>query len=317
MRPFRFLASQDGLADARTVIARARRAESIGYSSLTLSDHLFEQLSPLPVLATVAAATQRLRVGTFVLNNDLRHPALLAADLATLDVLSGGRLEVGLGAGWNRVEYDQIGMTFDPAGTRIDRLEESVAVLKGLFGPGSFTFAGKHYRITGLDGQPKPVQQPHPPLMIGGGGRRILGLAGREADIVNFGPRQPRDGVVDVASYLLPAFEEQLGWVREAAGSRFADLELCTYNSWTVGTPVITDHGRREAEQQAAAVRARTGYPLTADELLDSPHAYIGSVDFLVDKIRGLRERFGLSCFLIDDTGTFAMAPVVERLAGT
>jgi hypothetical protein len=134
---------------------------------------------------------------------------------------------------------------------------------------------------------------------------------------VNFGPRQPREGVVDVASYLLPALEEQLGWVREAAGPRFADLELCTYNSWTVGAPVITKHGRREAEEQASGVRERTGYPLTADELLDSPHAFIGSVDFLVDKIRGLRQRFGLSCFLLDGSDNFAMAPVVERLAGT
>lgn len=153
--------------------------------------------------------------------------------------------------------------------------------------------------------------------MIGGGGRRILSLEAREADIVNFGPRQPKDGVVDAASYLLPALEEQLGWVREAAGPRFADLELFIYNSWTVGTPMITDHGRREAEEQAAGVRSRTGYPLTANELLDSPHAYVGTVDFLADKIRDLRERFGLSSFLLDGADTFAMAPLVERLAGT
>ena len=317
MRPFRFLASHDGIADAATVVERARHAEASGYSAFVLSDHLVPQLSPLPTLALVAGATDHLRLGSFVLNNDLRHPAQLVSELATLDLLSSGRLEVGLGAGWNRAEYDQSGITFDPVGTRIERLEESVTVLKGLFGPGSFTFTGRHYRIAAMDGQPKPVQQPHPPLMIGGGGRRILGLAAREADIVNFGPRQPRDGVVDVASYLLPALEEQLGWVREAAGPRFADLELCTYNSWTVGTPIITDHGRREAEKQAARVRERTGYPLGAQELLDAPHSYIGSVDFLVNKIRGLRERFGLSCFLLDSADDFAMAPVVERLAGT
>lgn len=317
VRPFRFLASHDGIVDAATLVERARRAEASGYSGFALSDHLVPQLSPLPALALIAGATDHLRLGTFVLNNDLRHPVQLASELATLDLLSGGRLEVGLGAGWNRAEYDTSGITFDPIGTRIERLEESIAVLKGLFGPGPFTFAGRHYRITAMDGQPKPVQRPHPPLMIGGGGRRILGLAARVADIVNFGPRQPRDGVVDVASYLLPALEEQLGWAREAAGQRFADLELCTYNSWTVGTPIITDHGRREAEKQAAAVRSRTGYPLTAEELLDAPHAFIGSVHFLVEKIRGLRERFGLSCFLLDGADDFAMAPVVERLAGT
>ena len=134
---------------------------------------------------------------------------------------------------------------------------------------------------------------------------------------MNFGPRQPKDGVVDVASYLLPALEEQVGWVREAAGARFQELELCTYNSWTVGTPTLTDHGRREAEEQAAAVRGRTGYALSADELIDAPHAYIGSVDFLADKLRGLRERFGISCYLLDDLGSLAMAPLVGRLAGT
>ena len=317
MRPFRFLLSHDGIVDAATVVERARRAETSGYSGIAVSDHLIPQLSPLPTLALVAGATDHLRLATFVLNNDLRHPAELASELATVDLLSSGRLEIGLGAGWNRAEYDQSGITFDPVGTRIERLEESVAVLKGLFAPGPFSYAGRYYRLSGMDGQPKPIQQPHPPLMIGGGGRRILELAGRDADIVNFGPRQPRGGVVDVASYLLPALEEQLGWVRGAAGPRFADLELCTYNSWTIGTPVITDHGRREAEQQAEAVRTRTGYPLSADDLLEAPHSYIGSVEFLVDKIRALRERFGLSCFLLDGADDFAMAPVVERLAGT
>ena len=317
MRPFRFVAGAGDLVDGRTLIEQARRAESTGYSAVAPADHLLAQLSPLPALAMIAGATERLRLSTFVLNNDLHHPAYLASELATIDLLSDGRLEIGLGAGWNRAEYDQSGIAWEPVGTRIERLEESVAVLKGLFGDGPFTFAGRHYRITAMDGEPKPVQRPHPPLMIGGGGRRILGLAAREADIVNFGPRQPKDGKIDVASYLLPALEEQVGWVREAAGPRFEDLELLTYNSWTVGTPVITDHGRREAEEQAAAVRNRTGYPLTAEELLDSPHAYIGSVDFLVDKIRGLRERFGISCFMLDGVDTFAMAPVVERLAGT
>lgn len=317
MRPFRFLTGVDDIVDGPTLIHQARRAEATGYSGVAVSDHLLAQLSPLPVLGLIAGATDRLRLGTFVLNNDLRHPAVLAAELATLDLLSGGRLEVGLGAGWNGAEYAMTGIAFEPVGTRIGRLEEAVAVLKGLFGEGSFSLAGQHYRITAMDGQPKPVQRPHPPLMIGGGGRRILSLAGREADIVNFGPRQPREGKVDVESYLLPALEEQLGWVREAAGARFADLELCTYNSWTVGVPMVTDHGRREAEDQAAMVRARTGYPLTADELLDAPHAFIGSIDFLVEKIRGLRERLGISCFLLDGLDTFAMAPVVERLAGT
>jgi probable F420-dependent oxidoreductase len=179
VRPFRFLASHDGVADAATVVERARRAEASGYTAIVLSDHLVPQLSPLPTLALIAGATERLRLGTFVLNNDLRHPAQLASELATLDLLSGGSLEVGLGAGWNRAEYDESGITFDPIGTRIERLEESIAVLKGLFGPDPFSFTGRHYRITSMDGHPKPVQRPHPPLMVGGGGRRILGPPAR------------------------------------------------------------------------------------------------------------------------------------------
>jgi probable F420-dependent oxidoreductase len=316
MRPFRFLVSAGEIVDGPTLIEQARRAEGLGYSGVIASDHLLAQLAPLPLLAMVAATTS-LRVGTFVLNNDLRHPAVLAAELGTLDVLSKGRLEIGLGAGWNRAEYEQAGINWDTVGTRIDRLEESVAVLKGLFGEGPFTFSGRHYRISALDGRPKPVQRPRPPLMIGGGGRRVLSLAAREADIVNFGPRQPRDGKVDVASYLLPTLEEQIEWVREAAGSRFDALELCTYTSYMVGAPVITDHAHRVAEDHAAAVTERTGYPLTPQELLDSPHAYLGSVDFLADKLRALRERFGISCFHLDDVDTFAMAPLVQRLAGT
>jgi probable F420-dependent oxidoreductase len=316
VRPFRFLVEAGHVVDGRTLREQARRAEGLGYSCVIAADHLTGQLSPLPVLATIAATTT-LRIGTFVLNNDLRHPAVLAAELATLDVLSEGRLEVGLGAGWNRTEYEQAGIAWDPVGTRIERLEESVVVLKGLFGAGPFSFSGHHYEINALDGQPKPVQRPGPPLMIGGGGPRVLGLAARHADIVNFGPRQPHDGKVDVASYLLPALEEQVGWVREAAGSRFDALELCTFASWTIGKPVITDRVLPLAEDQAAAVRERTGYPLTAQDLIGSPHSYIGSVDFLADKLRGLRARLGISCFQLDGIDTFAMAPLVERLAGT
>ncbi len=180
-RPFRFLAGFQAVVDPATLAETARRAESIGFSTLVIPDHLIEQLSPVPALAIVAAATTTLRIGTFVVNNDLRHPAVLAQEMASLDVLSDGRLEIGIGAGWNRPEYDAIGLPFEPVATRVERLAESVTVLKGLFGDGPFTFQGRHYAITDHDGQPKPVQKPHPPLLIGGGGRRTLSLAAREA----------------------------------------------------------------------------------------------------------------------------------------
>ena len=164
--------------DGKTLAAEARRAELMGYHALVVPDHLIEQLSPIPALATIAAATDRLRIAAFVHNNDLRHPAVLAQDLASLDVLSGGRLDVAIGAGWNKPEYDAIGLPFDATPVRQARLEEAIAVLKGCFADGPFSFAGEHYTITDLDGQPKPVQRPHPPFLIGGGGRRTLSLAG-------------------------------------------------------------------------------------------------------------------------------------------
>jgi probable F420-dependent oxidoreductase len=180
MRPFEFLADARSIVGGAELAASARRAESIGYHAMVVPDHLIPQLGPISTMAWVAAATERLRVSAFVLNNDLRHPAVLAQELASLDVLSGGRLDVAIGAGWNKPEYDQIGLAFDRTPVRQARLIQAVAVLKGAFADGPFSFTGEHYTITDLDGQPKPVQKPHPPFLIGGGGRRTLEMACRE-----------------------------------------------------------------------------------------------------------------------------------------
>src|SRR5690349_5946224 len=184
MKPFRFLADAFDATTAHELGERARAAEDLGVTTFVLPDHLVPQLAPIPYLATVAALTERLRIAAFVHNNDLRHPAVLAQDLATLDVMSDGRLDVALGAGWNKPEYDAIGLSFDPVATRQARLEEAVAVIKGCFGEGPFSFHGEHYDISDYQGFPRPAQQPHPPIFIGGGGRRTLSLAGREANIV-------------------------------------------------------------------------------------------------------------------------------------
>lgn len=307
MRPFRFLTvPPPGAPAARELTEAARRAEAAGFSALVLPDHLLEQHAPVPLLATVAAATERLRLGTFVLNVDLRHPAVLAQELASLDVLSGGRVEIGIGAGWNQPEYDAVGIPFDRVPVRVDRLAEAVAVLKGCFGEGPFSLAGAHFTITGHDGQPKPVQRPHPPIMVGGGGRRTLGLAAREADIVGLAPRPG-----DPHSFTLAALEEKLGWVRAAAGDRFADLELNVYPSG--GPVVVTDHARAAARERVDRFRGQ-GVELTEDEVLASPHIFIGSVAGLTEKIVGLRERFGISSVMLDDVG--AAEPIVAALAG-
>ena len=218
MKPFRFLADASEPIDGRTLVEAARRAEAIGYAALVFPDHLLEQLAPVPAMAMVAAVTTRLRISAFVINNDLRHPAVLAHDLATLDLLSGGRLDVALGAGWNRPEYDAVGLPFDPVGTRVSRLEEAIAVLKGAFGDEPFSHMGEHYTITDFDGRPKPLQRPHPPFFVGGGGRRVLSLAAREADTVGLAPRTRSGQRTDPLSITLEATAEKIEWVRAGCG---------------------------------------------------------------------------------------------------
>lgn len=312
MKPLQFLAEAREPVSARLLGEAARRAEGIGYHALVVPDHLLDQLSPVPGMAVIAAATERLRIGAFVLNNDLRHPAVLAQDLASLDVLSDGRLDVAIGAGWNRAEYDAIGVPFHPAPIRGARLAEAVAVLKGCFGDGPFSFEGDFYRITDHDGGPKPVQRPHPPFMIGGGGRRTLSLAAREAQIVGFAPRISRNGRGDPRSMTWAATAEKIAWVREAAGDRFDQLTLNVYPS---SIPVtLTDDARGEAARIADLLEDRSGVRLSVDEVLDSPHLFIGSLDRLEEKFLALREGLGISSIMVGELGS--LDRVVERLAG-
>jgi len=311
--PFRFLAEAGGATDAGGLVERARKAEALGYSVLLRTDHLLDQLAPIPALATIAAATERLRVGTFVFNNDLRHPAVLAQDLASLDGLSGGRLEIGLGAGWNRPEYEAAGIHFDSGKVRVERMEEAVAVLKGLFAEGSFSFQGKHYTITDMDGRPKPVQKPHPPFLIGGGGHRLLSFAAREADIVGLAPRIGGEGRADPASCMLEATAEKVGWIRSAAGERLQRLEINTYPA--LGRVTVTDEPGKPAAELAARLKDRYGADFSVEELLDSPHVFIGSLRDLEQKFRSLRERFGINCIMTG--GIDELGPLVERMAGT
>jgi probable F420-dependent oxidoreductase len=312
-RPFTFLADAFEVSSARELGEKARAAEDLGITTFVLPDHLVGQPAPVPYLAAVAALTDRIRISAFVHNNDLRHPAVLAQDLATLDVLSEGRLDVAIGAGWNGAEYAAIGLPFDPTPVRQARLAEAVDVIKGCFGAGPFSFAGEHYTITDYDAAPKPVQQPHPPFFIGGGGRRTLELAAREAQIVGLAPRVLRRGVADARSFTWAATEEKIGWVRSAAGPRFDDLTLNVYPSfWPV---TVTDDLEGEAAKVVAALRDRSGAELTVAEVIDSPHIFIGSHDRLVEKFTELRERLGISSFLVGDLDQ--LAPVVQRLAGT
>jgi probable F420-dependent oxidoreductase len=310
MRPFHFLGDARAATSGRELAELARRAEDIGFHALVTPDHLLEQLSPVVAMASVAAATSKLRVSAFVLNNDLRHPAVLAQDLASIDVLSGGRLDVAIGAGWNKPEYDAIGLVFDPTPVRQARLREAVHVLKGLFAGEPFTFAGEHYTITDYAARPLTVQRPHPPFFIGGGGRRTLALAAREADIVGLAPRIQAGARVEAASLSWAATREKIEWVREAAGERFESLEFNIYPSGWPAT--ITDDVHAELGRVIDALRSHAGVEVSEQQLLDSPHIFVGSVDRLVERCLQLREELGITSILLGNVD--AMAPVVERL---
>lgn len=310
LRPFRFGVQLSSAGSAADWADLAREAESLGYSTLFIPDHFGDQLAPAPALAAAAAATTELRVGTLVLDNDYRHPVITAMDMATVDLLSGGRLELGIGAGWMASDYEQSGITMDDAATRVDRLAEGLTVLKGLFAPGPFSFQGKHYQIAELDGQPRPVQQPHPPFIVGGGGPRVLALAAREADIVGVNPAI-RSGRADRAAShdgAAAVTDRKLGWVREAAGERYADLEL----QMLLFACVITDDRAGTIEAMAPL------FGLSPEDVDDYPHAWVGSVDQIADDLVARRERWDVSYLVVQGPDAMrAAAPVVARMAGT
>lgn len=306
-QPFRFGAGAFSAASASEWAEAARRAEAFGYDILLIPDHFSDVFAAGPALTAAALATTTLRVGTAVYDNDFRHPVVLAKETATLDVLSDGRVEVGIGAGWYRNEYDQAGIPFDPAGVRVARMEEAVHVIKGLWADGSFTYEGEHYRINGLDGQPKPLQHPHPPIMIGAGGRRLLSFAAREANSVGIIAQATPAGKLDTAGDTESLLAEKVGWVREAAGERFDRLEL----SMLIWNVAVTDAPRAAAEAMAHKLERDPEYVLT------SPYYLLGSVDAIVSRLQSLRERFGISFFKIFPKNVADMAPVVARLAGT
>lgn len=314
-KPFRFAVYGSGNSRAEWA-DNARKAESLGYSTLLGSDHIaWGGLSPLLALLTAAEATTTLRLGIHVLDNNVRNPARLAHEAATVDVLSDGRLELGLGAGWLAADYDAMGVPFDPSSVRVTRLTEAVPLIKRLFVEDVVTHNGQHYTVNGLNLQPKALQRPHPPLYIGGGGKRILTLAGQEANIVGLAPKATSDGKLDFATSAADALIEKVNWVREAAGTRFGDLELHIQ----IINVVITDNRRRGAEaaakQLAGASAIGINVNLSAEQILDFPQVLVGNIDQIVETLQERRERFGISYITVfGDIDSFS--PIVARLAG-
>jgi probable F420-dependent oxidoreductase len=291
-------------------VEKARRIEALGYDTLTVPDHLADFLAPMPAVVSAAEATKHLRVGTNVLNNDLRHPVLVAREAATIDVLTDGRFQLGLGAGSIQSEYDQAGLRFAPGGARVERLAEAVTVIKGLLKGETVTFSGRHYQVTNHTINPIPVQQPNPPILIGGNGRRLLTLAAREADIVGFSGLTFRRGgtATDLSGWTVSSVDERVQLVRQTAGEdRYARLEL----SALVQRVIVTDHRRGAAEDLTAR------WPqLSADDILASPYVLIGSVEQIIEDLSARRKRWDISYYIIFEPYVDVFAPVVARLAG-
>ena len=308
-RPFRFGLMAAKASSGADWVATARKAEELGYSALLMPDHYGDQLGVIPALTAAAAATTNLRVGSLVFANDFRHPALLAKDTATIDLLSDGRLEVGVGAGWMDDDYRWTGVPHDSAGTRISRMIEAIEVLRGLWGPEPFSYSGEHYTITEMNGMPKPVQAGGPPLIVGGGGKRVLSTAARLADIVGVNPNVGAGsfGPAAIASMSADATDEKLTWVRDAAGDRFHDLEISILKFVTN----VTD------DRDAVAEKVGGAMGIDAATILASPHTMVGSAEQIADELVEQRDRWQGSYVTVQLDAIDTFAPVVAALAGT
>ena len=306
MHPFRFAVQQASARSGEKWVALARRAETLGYDVLVMPDHLGRQLSPFAALGAAAAATTRLRVGAFVFANDYRHPLMLAREAATLDLLSGGRFEMGLGAGWMTSDYRQLGMAYDPAPRRIDRLAEAAPLIGRLLAGETVTHSGQHYQLDRATVGVETVQKPRPPLAIGAGGPRMLKLAAREADIVGLMPGFDAHGRIHVRQATETATARKIGLIREAAGDRFERLEI---NLWLADAGLIGSGNSLLGSVAAAARWAPTA-------IYGSPYVLYGTLNSARERLLRRRDRLGISYYTIPSRAMESMAPLVEALSG-
>ncbi|MQY06068.1 TIGR03621 family F420-dependent LLM class oxidoreductase [Actinomadura macrotermitis] len=305
VRPFRFGVVAESVRSSGDLVALARRAEELGYATLTIRDHFVaepfgEQLAPMVALTAAACATETLRVGTMVLANDYRHPVVLAKEAATLHEVSGGRFELGVGAGWLREEYERAGMAFDAPAVRVDRLEESLHLLRSLLGGRRTTFEGEHYRVRDLTVFPVPDRRP--PIMVGAGSGRMLGIAGRHADSVGVLPRALPEGAIseEITERMPDTIARKVDLVRAAAGGREIELSMQV-------NPVFGDDPRAVAERVA---RTR-GWDVPADLVLEMPSQFVGPPEHIAGQMAARRDRYGFSYYLVPDHVMEEFAPVI------
>jgi len=310
-RPFRFGVLSHGAASRDEWYSQARKAEHLGYATFLIDDHVTRAFAPVAAIVAAAAATTTLRVGSYVFANDFRHPVMLAKEAATIDLLSNGRFEFGIGTGYDHADYARSGIPLESPGVRVSRFAEAVRIIKGAFADAPFSFTGKHYQVQDLQGMPKPFQRPHPPLLIGGGGRRMLSIAAQEADIVGINAKTTATGGFDLSSLTPEATDQKVAWVQAAAGARFAALEL----SVLVPFVRITDN-RREAAERYVQDWGMADH-MQPEQLLDSPHTLIGSMDEIIESLHAHRERYKCSYFVVSDDSIKLLAPLVPRVLPT
>lgn len=321
LRPFRFAVQATKATSAAEWRDFARKAEDLGFSTLFVADHYLgpgqasrqasqppQHLAPIAAMATAAAVTDTLRVGCRVFCIDYHVPGALAKEAATLDLLSGGRLEFGIGAGWSEPEYRAMGLTFDAPSRRVSKLAEVIALMKAHWAGGELDQHGEFVTAAGYSGLPLPAQRPHPPIMIGGARRRVLSLAAREADIVSISnvSFQP---VNDAGRSPQEEAAHRLSYVAEAAGDRFGGLDI-------ESSPFFTEITGSAAETTAAAARVANKVGVSPDGLLDHPNVLIGSPDEIVERLRKRREVFGVNYVSIQQRQLESFAPIAAQLSG-
>ena len=308
IKPFRFGIQAASQPDRASWVGLAKRAEANGFDVLTMPDHFGDQLAPVPALMAAADATESLRVGALVWDNDYKHPVVLAKELATIDVLSGGRLELGIGAGWMISDYEQSGIAYDRAGVRIDRFIEGLDVIRGCFAEGAFSFSGKHYNVTNYNGLPKPIQSPYPPILIGGGGRRVLSYAAQHADIIGINATLTSGAVGPEAfsTMTAEAVDDKVDIVRSAVTDRLAHIEM-NIRAYMVN---VTDDAPGSIERFAKTMGVETKM------MAETPFALIGPPAKLIEDLLARRERWGFSYIIVGGADVDSFAPVVAALRG-
>ena len=319
-RKFRFgVAVTSEVGSAKACLELVRKAEDLGYSTVLFSDHMGRSTSPLVISMAALSATTTLRVGTQVLANPFRNPAILAKEIATLDMMSEGRFEPGIGAGWpstsrtGHSDSNQTGIEMGGSGERVERLEDAVRIIKGFFSNREpFDLEGKHFSVKDLVPFPRSVQRPHPPLMIAGAGPRLMRFAAKEADIINIAPRPPIVGPTAAGSMGFGlTMADEVALIKEAAGDRYSDIELCVFSYHPAShNPSITDLADERIQSLAGELNT------TPEAVAGMPAALIGSEDALVERIMSHREIYDISYRIFPDTSMEEFAPIVARLSG-